>query len=380
MSKPKNEDAHPILEDQLGLTDSSSSQAKLSKEEFAKALAEINEKPMSDVAVSDQANDELALPLSKSKTDLRPWYMRPRFWGRMSLGFLLIIMVALAGVIWFSRSQDAQDVQSRFLSLSQAAERVNSEASRASYDSIDPAYQALVDMDQKIDEAKHSNRPHWLGDTRLVQSLGKTLDDVRTYVDKAKAQAGDLSRVGSGDLDSLKSAATAAKLSVDDFKKSASGIDGNVPDDFYKLNERFDRLIKAHSDAEDTKKAAADAALSKEEQAKQDKADAEETASRWTQAYIAGNVADLKKYMTVQFTKEYDFGQVTSSYRSTNYPTSYRRVSTDKKGDQYEIVETISFITKSDYTADTTYTTTYVFLISQDSSSKKWLVNSQRYQ
>ena len=88
---------------------------------------------------------------------------------------------------------------------------------------------------------------------------------------------------------------------------------------------------------------------------------------------------DMKRWMTAAYAKEYDFSEVTSSYRPTNYPVSYRRVSTEKKGDQYEIVEAITYVTKSDYAPDTNYTQTFVFLVSQDSTSKRWLVNSRRY-
>lgn len=357
--KKSQSDETPILEDQLGLGGVSEAPTPLKTE-----------------GVVPKSEEKLA-----TKPDGEPQHKQPQAWMKIGLIVLGVIVLSFIGLIWYGRSQDAQSVKSRWQTVSQAAERVTSEAARSSYDSFDPTYHALGDMNTKLDELQRVNTPRFLGDSGLVAALNKVLNDLKQYVDKAKTSTSDLSRLGSSELDSLKSSATAARLSAEDFEKRSSVTDGTrLSDDFFTLNERLDRLIKAHSDAEDTKKAEADAALTKEEQAKQDKADAEESASRWTQAYIAGNVADMKKYMTAPFTKEYDFSGVTASWRATNYPKSYRRVSTEKKSESYEVVETITFVTKSDYTAESSYTSTFVFLITQDATSKKWLINSQRYQ
>ena len=363
MSKSKSPDDRPILEDQLGLGDDA-------------------------VQVKDKAEtpevDELGLPAEPEKkkmVDLRPWYKQPKTWAKVAGSLVVLGLLTFGGLIWYGRTQDTQTVSDQWQAVGESAERATSEVSRSSYDSFDSARQALVDMSDKLDDIRSKNKAHFLGDAKLVESFDAVLGSMKSYTDQAKEQAGNIGRLSTSDLDSLKSSSTAAKLAVEDFQKSSSLTKTTtITGDFFLLNERFERLIKAHTDAEDTKKAAADAALSKEEQAKQDKADAEEAASRWTQAYIAGSVADMKKYMTAPFAKEYDFTQVTASWRSTNYPKTYRRVSTDKKSDSYEIVETVTFITKSDYTAENSYTTTYVFLITQDATSKKWLINSQRYQ
>jgi hypothetical protein len=178
----------------------------------------------------------------------------------------------------------------------------------------------------------------------------------------------------------LSSVATATKLSLEDVKKQITYLQGFYPDDFFTLNERYATVIEAYESAQDEEKAKQDEEKSKEDQAKQDKANAEEAVSLWTQAYISGNTTEMRQYMTAAFAAEYDFSQVTSSSRQFNYPTTYRRVNTDKKGDQYEVIETITFVSKSDYSADTTYTQTYAFLVSQNPSTKQWAVNSQRYQ
>lgn len=364
MKKSKSADDRPILEDQLGL-----------------GHDEVPEPKVAETPAVDELAPPTPLEEKKKMVDLRPWYKQPKMWAKIFGGLLVLALLVFGGLIWYGRTQDAQSVSDEWHAVGESTDRATSEVARASYDSFDPANQALADLSDTITAAQAKNKAHFLGDAKLVESFSKTLESMKSYAEKAKEQGGSLTQLSPSDLDSLKSSSTAAKIAVEEFQKSSSlSKPTTISGDFFLLNERFERLIKAHTDAVDTKKAEADAALSKEEQAKQNKADAEEAASRWTQAYIAGSVADMKKYMTAPFSKEYDFSAVTASWRSTNYPKSYRRVSTDQKSDAYEVVETITFVTKSDYTVESSYTTTYVFLITQDSVSKKWLINSQRYQ
>lgn len=366
MSASKDMGEKPILEDQLGL--SGEATAVPQKSETAQATENLTE--------STEVPEESLQPHNKV-----PWYKNKHTWIKVVFSIIVAIGVILGSLAWYGRSQDTQHIRDAWQVVGQSAERASGEVSRSSYDSFDSAHQALGDMSNQVRDIKAANKASFLGNASLIKSFGEVLDKLKAYTDKARDQSSRIQDITASDLDDLKSTATATKLAIADFQKEQSvTFSSSITEDFFQLNERYDRLIKAHNDAEDTKKAEADAALSKEEQAKQDKADAEEAASRWTQAYIAGSVADMKKYMTAPFAKEYDFSQVTASWRTTNYPKTYRRVSTDQKSEAYEVVETITFITKSDYTPDSSYTTTYVFLITQDSSSKKWLINSQRYQ
>lgn len=357
--KPKHE---PVLEDELGLDEP--------------------EQDTVQANVPDTQPDKLTDGLEKpKKTDLRPWYKRPKVWGIISGVTLLIVAVSVLGYGLRNR-QLAQDYMTTdWRKLASSADRVASSSQQANYDSYGDVATSLSNMQDKLDDSSDqlAKIPRFMVDKAALNQYGANLEVLKTYVKQAKGMAGDLGAVTTSQLDDLKSQSTKTKLSVDDTKKNVNGLKEDFPEGFYTLNERMQTVIDAHKNLTTEEQAKEDAAKSAADQQKQNQADAEESASLWTQAFIAGNTTQMKQYMTAAFIKEYDFGQVSSTSRRYNYPTTYRRVNTDKKGEQYEIQEAVTFITKSDYSPDTTYTQNYILLMAQDSSSKKWLVNSQRY-
>jgi hypothetical protein len=361
MNKAK-EKPEPILEDQLGLDEVSPSEPQPTTEA--------------------NATVELTDGMEKKTTDLRPWYKRPKTWGIVAGVTLLIIGAAVAFVAWRNRTLAQEFYTNDWRELIAASELVTTDAEQATYTSFGDVEKSLLDMQNTIDDSQADAKklPELLGDKESKAAYLKGLEELDTYVTLAKNQAATLKDVDETQLNELSSVATATKLALEDVKKQITYLQGFYPDDFFTLNERYATVIEAYESAQDEEKAKQDEEKSKEDQAKQDKANAEEAVSLWTQAYISGNTTEMRQYMTAAFAAEYDFSQVTSSSRQFNYPTTYRRVNTDKKGDQYEVIETITFVSKSDYSADTTYTQTYAFLVSQNPSTKQWAVNSQRYQ
>ena len=361
MEKDKDQ-SEPILEDQLGL----------------------DENPQVESGESVQSNTaaELTDGMEKKQVDLRPWYKRPKTW---LIALLVVGLLAAAAtvLIWWRNRTAAQDFYTKnWRELISASELVTTDVEQATYTSFGDVEKSLLDMQNKVDDSQAATQkmPELLGDKTAKTEYLKGLDQLDKYVSLAKDQAANLKDVDDAQIDELGSVATATKLALEDVQKQLSYLQGFYPDNFFTLNERYATVIEAYQTAQDEEKAKQDEQKSAEDQAKQDKANAEEAVSLWTQAYIAGNTTEMRQYMTTAFAAEYDFSQVTSTSRQFNYPTTYRRVNTDKKGDQYEVIETITFVSKSDYSADTTYTQTYAFLVSQDAKTKQWAVNSQRYQ
>jgi hypothetical protein len=353
--------AEPILEDQLGLD---------------------NEPGQTDQPVQANTTAELTDGMAKKKTDLRPWYKRPKTWIIAVLATLVLLGAGAAFLMWRNRTTAQEYMLSNWRRLISAAELVNTEAQQASYTSFGDVEKSLLDMQNLLGETETEigKLPDLLGDKQSKNEYSKVVDQLKTYVGQTKDQIAELDQLDESDLDSLESTGTATKLALEETKRKLSFLKDSFPNEFFVLNERIATVIEAYQTAQDEEKAKQDAEKSEADQIIQDKANAEEAVSLWTQAYIAGNVDEMRKYMTAAFAAEYDFSQVTSTSRQYNYPTTYRRVNTDKRGDQYEIIETVTYITKSDYSADTTYTQTFALLVSQDPSSKQWAVNSLRYQ
>ena len=364
----------PILEDQLGLDDFEANALDAIDPENQKKSEPLKQEPTN---VDDSiVKDNFSKP---PVTDLRVWYKRPKILALIGGAVVLVIGGLLAGMAWRNSQVQLSWKDDQWRIIRQAADHVVDASDHGTYDNFNDAKRALTEMSDKLENtiSDSQKQPTFLTSSSNLEIFRTTLSTVKTYIDKAKDQAGDLSRVSSSDLDDLKSLATQAKLKVDAAQTSGPKLSGGLPNGIYLLNERYNTLIDAHKSSQDEKLAKEEAAKSKEDQAKADQANAEEAISRWTQAYIAGSVSEMKKYMTPAFANEYNFTEVTGSYRQYNYPTTYRRVSTDKKSDYFEIVETITFITKSDYTADSNYTNNYTFYVIQDKTSKKWLVNTR---
>jgi hypothetical protein len=359
----------PILEDELGLEDTPQAES---------AETDVVSPSETNITQAAELTDGMEKP---KKTDLRPWYKRPKVWGIILGVVSVLIALAIVG-LWLRNRQLAQDyMSSDWRRLAAAADRVAIEAEKATYDSFGAVENSLGDMQDRLDDSldAEAKLPKLFTDAAALRQYSATVTELKEYTVASRKLAGDLSQASESNLDELKSLATKTKLTVDDAKQEISVLKENFPDSYFTLSERMTTVISAHKSTLSEADAKAEAEKTAADQQKQNQANAEEAMASWTQAFIAGNTTEMRKYMTTAFAAEYDFGQVSPSARKFNYPTTYRRVNTEKKGDQYEIIETVTFVTKSDYAPDTTYTQNYILLIAQDSSTKKWLVNSQRY-
>lgn len=350
----------PILEDELGLDEQYSEPVGMPEEIVS------NREPL----------------LGQKKTDLRPWYKRPKTWLIGALITITLVIAAVGFMAWRNRTTSQEFMKSDWRRLSADADRVVTDAEQSNYTNFGQVEKSLIDMQERLDESRdaQAKQPTLLNDRAALSAYKAGTDELYTYTKQAREIAADLKSTDASQLDELGSSGTALKLSVEEMRRKLTFLADDLPNGFYTLDERFATVIKAYEATQNEEQAKQDAEKSKEDQERQDKANAEEAVSVWAFAYIAGKPDDMKAVMTSAFIAEYDFNQVTSSARKYNYPTTFRRVNTDKKGDQYEVILTITYVTKSDYSADTTYTQTFAYLVSQDTRTKKWLVNSQRYQ
>ncbi len=362
MSKQPESEANPILEDQLGL-DQEPAEAPL-----------LNDTTIDAKADSSSNVDSLTSTATKPR-----WYKNPKFIA-LGIGLILILVGGVILLGWRNRQAQSQWMSQSWQSLQQAADKVSQEAEHSSYDSFDGVRTSLTDMQHKTEDvlAASQRQPTLLvGSSDLKQFTG-AVTALKDYNAKARAEADDLSKVDDQDLNELSSLGSKAKVTVEASRAEIPAMKEPIPDNYYKLSSRYKDVIEAHQTAEDEASAKDSATKSEAEQARQDQADAQEAVTRWTQAYVSGDVNAMKQYMTTGFNKDFNFTEVTGSYRQYNYPTTFRRISADKKSDHFEIIESITFITKSDYTADTNYSNNYTFYVTKDATTKKWLVNARQ--
>ncbi len=362
--KADSEQYNPILEDELGLGNKTSAEQS-QKTKIEREAAKLDMPPPTK---------------SGNSVDGRKKWKNPRIIALMVVSGVALILAGLGGLSWRNQSLQSAFMTDQWRGVTQQAELVSRTVDKASYDNMGDTTKELIAFSNKLDDivAQARKQPTALVFTNKLSLYQDLLLSLKSYADQAKQDADNLNDVSTNDLDALRATSSNVSEKVKS-QKDKLGLESSLPDDFYRISQRLETIITAHDNAELEKQAAVDATKSKEEQAKQNQANAEEAVSRWTEAYRKGDVNEMKRWMTAAYAKEFDFSEVTSSYRATNYPVSYRRVSTELKSDQYEVVEAITFVTKSDYSPDTNYTQTFVFLVSQDQSSLRWLVNSRRY-
>ncbi|MBP9826901.1 hypothetical protein KBC99_00280 [Candidatus Saccharibacteria bacterium] len=358
MSEEKEKlSTEPILEDKLGLDE---------PQEFVTPEAE-------------KLTDGLEKP---KKVDLRPWYKRPKVWG-ITAGAIIVLAVSAAFYFgWRNRQVWSDYTSDQWRTLKVSSEQVASIADKATYQTANDLSKSLREMESVADSSLVLSRKNslWMVDGSEVSLWREMLEDTKAYSKTAREQTDNLASASDESLAALKDDAVGLQLKTEAVRKKIAILEGGWSDKFFDLHTRLGDIVKSYRNLTDAEQAKADLAKSQLESERQNKAAAEAAVAGWTQAYIAGNANAMKTEMTSAFTAEYDFSQVTASYRTYNYPVSFRLVSTDKKGEQYEIIEVVTFVSKSDYSPESRYTVTYNLLISQNQDSKKWLVNSLRYQ
>ena len=365
MSKQTESESNPILEDQLGL-DEQPAEAPL-----------LNDVEVGLVTPTQTGSDADSLAPDVIK---RRWYKKPKLMAALGVGALAVLASSLILLGWRNQQIQSQWMSQSWQSLQQAADTVTQESQHSSYDSFDGVRSSLTDMQHKTEEVltASQDQPTILTNSSDLKVFTEAVTTLKNYTTKAREEADDLSKVDDQALSELSALGSKAKITVEASRAKVSVMKEPLPEYFYKLSDRYKDVIESHQTAEDEVAAKDSASKSAAEQAAQDQTDAQEAVTRWTQAYVAGDATAMKQYMTPGFNKEFNFTEVTGSYRSYNYPTTFRRVSVDKKTDHFEVVESITFVTKSDYTADTNYSNNYTFFVTKDSSSKKWLVNARQ--
>lgn len=334
-------------------------------------------KPSSGVS-SNTATEPL---ISESEVTPR-WYKRPKFWGILVLVLLFVIGCVLAFLAWRNRTVSRDFYTSNWRQLVAAADKVTTDTNQTTFTNFKDVEKSLIDLQAAVEEslAAQSKQPTFLNDQQDLARYKQGTTKLLSYTKQARELSAQLKDASPDQLNDLGSSGAALKQVIDEMRKTMTILKSDLPDGFYVLNERFGTVLTAYKATQSAEQAKQDAVKSKEEQARQDQANAEEAVAVWSQAYIDGKPDAMKQVMTPAFITEYNFAQVTATSRQFNYPVSFRRVNTAKSGEQFEIQQTMSFVTKYEGSPETTYTQSFAYLVSQDPTTKRWLVNAQRFQ
>lgn len=222
--------------------------------------------------------------------------------------------------------------------------------------------------------------PSLLNDRRALNSYGSFVDRMSAYTARITSMSDDVSAISEDDISTSQTLSTAAKDQTATTKKELSYLTENINDQLFQVDEYLASLKKLNDEAK--AKAAAEV-KSKKEQVAQDALDkqlVESTINGFMDGYISGDATKMKRYMTPDLVKEYNFDQLSADNRKYNYPASYRIVSNTKSGDVGYVVQVNVLYKYKNSESDATnqYTSSYTYTVVYVSSSGRWLINTEK--
>lgn len=222
--------------------------------------------------------------------------------------------------------------------------------------------------------------PSLLNDRRALNSYGSFVDKMSAYTARITGMSDDISAISDDDITTAQALSAAAKDQTATTKKELSYLTETINDQLFQVDEYLASLKKLSDEAK--AKVAAEA-KSKKEQVAQDALDkqlVESTINGFMDGYISGDATKMKRYMTPDFIKEYNFDQLSAENRKYNYPASYRIVSNTKSGDAGYTVQVNVLYKYKNSESDVTnqYTGSYTYTVVYVSSSGRWLINTEK--
>lgn len=313
---------------------------------------------------------------SNEKPPQKKFYKKAWFWLTVVLGVLAVGLGVFLIIYFGSQSTNKKTVTSGWADivrqsnvLGSIGEGVND---KDSFDKYNVELQRLnsVLKDKKINAKKLSFKG------QDVQRYEKFLEDFGTYVNSSSEFATKINDYTEADNDKLKLYSLAAKESSDSARSNIKYLNESMPDAAFKIQDILtsaNKFILAKELSIQAEQKAAEAQSAKD---RADKTAVENATGNYLNAFIAGNAATMRRYMSSAFQAEYDFNQISDSARAIVYPASFRILNVVKvDGSKYKTQANVLYKYRD---GSGQYTVGDELNLIYDNSSAAWLVNSVR--
>ncbi len=325
----------------------------------------------------EEQKEDAQEPQSHNKApQKKKFYKKAWFWLTVVLG-LLVIGLGVFLIIYFgSQSTNKKTVTSGWGDivrqsnvLGSLGEGVND---KDSFDKYNVELQRLnsVVKDKKINVKKLSFKG------QDVQRYEKFLEDFGTYVNSSSEFAAKINDYTESDNEKLRISSLTAKDSSDNARSNIKYLNESMPDAAFKIQDVLttaNKVILAKELSIQAEQKAAEAQSAKD---RADKTAVENATGNYLNAFIAGNAATMRRYMSSAFQAEYDFNQVSDSARAIVYPASFRILNVIKvDGSKYKTQANVLYKYRD---GSGQYTVGDELNLIYDNPSAAWLVNSVR--
>lgn len=304
----------------------------------------------------------------------KKFYKKPIFWTLLVLGIVLVAALGFIAIYLVAQSQNKQTINMGWFEITAQSDNVVSKSQDIKdEDSYNNYKSELSKLNKVVNDKKSiaSKLQYKAEDAQLYQIF---LDEFGNYTQSASGYADKIKDYTESNSDSLKDKSRLAKESADNLKNKVKYLKQDMPNAIYEIPNTLTEANKLLLVSELSTKA-----KELEQQAKtaKDQADTKSTellVNNYLNAFIAGNAALMRQYMTEGFQKEYDFSQLTPQAREYTAPVSYRILNNQKVDDsKYKAQANILYKYRD---GSGQYTLGNELNMIYDTSSARWLVNS----
>lgn len=281
----------------------------------------------------NQNGKEVAQDQPKKKFYKRAW-----FWLVLVGGMIIVAGGIFLGIYFANQNKNKQVISQGWHDIVQQSNNVTNLAGkiddRESYDEYNKELQKLNSTvsDSKFNAQKLKYK------AADAQRYDVFLNDFGKYSEESSKYANNINDFSEDNADSLNDLAGIAKESTENFKNNTKYLTESMPTEIYDISKTLteaNKLILTKELASKAKQLAEQAASAKDAA---DKKAVETTVNNYLNAFIAGNAATMRRYMTEAFQKEYDFNQLTPEARQYSYPASFRILTNQKvDGEKYKV-------------------------------------------
>jgi len=310
------------------------------------------------------------------KKEKKPIFKKPLFWLAITLSIVGIGLAVFAAIFLSSQSTNKKAISDGWFaiieknkSLSQLAEKVENQQAFDTYNS------ELKKLGILVDEKKYSAQKlkYKQADAKRYDNF---LNDYQAYINDAVKDGDNIKDFSDSTREKLKLKSEQAKNSATELKSNTKYLKEDLPASTFLVQ---DVLFEANKVILTSELSAKAKLLAEQEATSKDASDkkaAENAVGNFLNAFLAGNAALMRQYMTEAYQKEYDFNQLTPEARATTYPASFRIISNQKvETGKYKDQANVIFKFRD---GSSQYIVGYELNVIYDSSLSKWLVNSSR--
>jgi len=310
----------------------------------------------------------------KSNKKNQKFYKKTWFWLTLALSIAAAALVIFLGIFFTNQNSNKQAAIDGWHSIAQQATSLASLAStiqdRASFDKYNLELKKLNKSvaDKKFNTQKLKYK------SQDIENYIEFLDSYGNYTLESSQYADKIIDFTDSEADKLKDLSVIAKTASEKFKNDAKFLNEAMPASAFEIQAALSESNKTILTGQlsiKSKQAAEQAQTAKEVA---DKKAAETTAGNYLNAYLAGNAALIRQYMTEGFQKEYDFNQLTAESRTVVYPASFRILtSLMVDSSRYKVQANVLFKQRD---GSSQYTNGNELNIIYNTTSARWLVDS----